>query len=301
MMSKIIKALVSFFKSHYEGISIITFVVVFVAFFVLLVSSVINGLDEKLQVFAMVAILLLSMIAAIYPLIKKSKTLFYEKIIVFICFVILISSVVVFASVSKDQYREPIIQISSASTGGLITLYGVGITIKANRLENERKDIEKAKPNIFPISDQTWEQLPENNKLERDIIIHRDLTKLEKARRTDACYSLAPLYLENSDLSMCTLKGIGINNKQFIVFQFDNVMLKGSTNCFYVDYNFKYDGEIESVQLILGDMYGNTYNCQTYFIIDDSRKRKNRSVSIYGVLKTELLDADECKMFGMHE
>ena len=284
-------------KELMDTFGLIIFSIIFGAMFVVLIISTIRDWSEKWQIFFVYTILVLSIFAAIYPLIKKEKTTVPERIVVTGCFAILIMSVVIFASVAKDNYKEPVIQIAAATTGGLLTLYGVGLTIKSNRLEKERKDIEKAKPNVFPISDQVWDQLPEDSKLERDIIINTDLTDLSKASRTDACYSIAPMYLENSDLSMCTFKGIGINDKHFIVFHFDNVMLKESINCFFVDYSFKFDEEIESIQLVLGDMYGNTYSCYVSFDVDDSRKRKNKPIYILGVQKMKLMDTNKHDVF----
>lgn len=284
-------------KNVKESIAEIIYSGLFLLLFVLLTLSTYFKWDEMYQNIIMSSILLFSFVAAIYPLVKKNKTDWSERIIVIVSFTLLIVAVIVFASVSTGIYREPVIQISASVTGGLLALYGIGLTIKFNRLEKEKDDIEKAKPNVFPISDEVWEQLPNGSKLERSIIIHPSLTKLSKAKRTDACYSIAPIYLENSDLSMCTFKGIGINDEGFIVFGFDNVMLKGSVNCFYIDYSFVFSKEIESVQLVLGDMYKNTYSCYVSFGIDKSRNRKNKPIYIYGIKKIALMDANKYETY----
>ncbi len=249
-------------------------------------------------------LLFFSFTILIRPLLTKEKIDVIETIFIVFCAFLLVSAVITYAY-NPPKENEPdksgVIQILTAVVGGLITLYGVGITIKFNRMAKEEDEIKKAKPNVFPVSEEAWKQLPDSLKLERYIFVRSDLSGFETAKRTDRCFNITPIILENSDLSMCTFKGIKINDDRFIVLQFDSVILKGSVNHFYIDYNFKYNGKIESIQLILGDMYNNTYSCKVSFDIDDSRKRKNKSISIYGVLKTELLDADECKMFGMHE
>lgn len=245
-------------------------------------------------------LLFLSFAVLIRPLLTKEKIDFIETFFIVFCAFLLVSAVVTYAY-NPPKENEPdksgVVQIMSAVVGGLITLYGVGITIKFNRVAKEQDEISKAKPNVFPVSDEVWEQLPDVLKLERSIIVHPNLTNLNKAKRTDACYSIAPIYLENSDLSMCTFKGIGINDKYFIVFNFDNVMLKGSINCFFVDYPFISKEDIKSVQLVLGDMYQNTYSCYVSFDVDNSRKRKNKPIYIYGVKKMAVMDAEKYETF----
>lgn len=246
-------------------------------------------------------LLILSFAVLIRPLLTKEKIDIVEAVFIIIDSFILIAAVVTYAY-NPPKENEPdksgVVQILAAVIGGLITLYGVGLTIKFNRVAKEEDEINKAKPNVFPVSDEVWEQLPEAIKIERNVMIHSSLTNLEKAKRTDVRYSIAPVYLENSDLSMCTFKGIGINDNSFIVFNFDNVVLKGSANCFCINYQFKFDKEIESVQLVLSDMYNNIYSCYVSFMIDDSKKRKNKTIYVYGVLKTELMNADKYEMFS---
>ena len=284
-------------KTLIEKIVPLVFSTSYLALFILLTISAANKWNEISQNSFMFAILALSLVAVVYPLIKRERTNLPEKIIVVTCFTLLIIAIIVFASVSDGKYREPVIEISSAVTGGLLALYGIGITIKFNRLEKEKDEIEKAKPNVFPIGEQTWVQLDEKTKIQRDLFVRKDLSDFEEAKKTDEGYYFAPLLLANSDLSMCTLKGIGINDKKFVVLHYDNILLKGSNCCFFIDYKFKTDEIINSVQLVLGDMLGNTYSCYVSFYIDEKKNRKKKPIYVTSVLETVLMDTSNHPMF----
>lgn len=274
------------------------FMLLFIAAFVLLVVSTSQNWGDAFQSVVMVLILVMSLLATLYPLIKKEKTSIPEMVFVFLCFSLLVASVIVFASLATDKYKDPVTQISAACVGGLLSLYGIGLTIKYNRLEKEKDVIEKAKPNVFPIGEQMWASLDKTSKNIRDIEIRTDLSTLEKAKRGDKCYEFVPIYLANSDLSMCTFKGIVVNDNETIVFQYDNVLLKGNNNCFILDYCFKYIDEIESIQLVLGDMLGNTYGCYVSFDLENKNNRNKTPIYIKGTRKIQPLDA---KMFPVSE
>ena len=269
----------------------------FVASFAFLIVSVRLNWEEAWQISFMIAVLCSSFIIVVYPLFKKEKTSLAELIFVFASFAILIVSVIVFASVSTDKYREPIIQVSAAVVGGLLALYGVGITIKINRLQKEKDDIEKAKPNIFPFGEDFWNHLSDKLKYERHIEVRPDLCNLIEAKKNEAFYKFAPIRLANSDLSMCTFNGIGINDKYFVVFQYNNVILKESNNYLIVDYCFKFNKEIESIQLVLGDMYGNIYSCYASFKLNKIGKGKTTEIDITSVLKTKIMDIEKYPVF----
>ena len=170
-------------KTLIEKIVPLVFSTSYLALFILLTISAANKWNEISQNSFMFAILALSLVAVVYPLIKRERTNLPEKIIVVTCFTLLIIAIIVFASVSDGKYREPVIEISSAVTGGLLALYGIGITIKFNRLEKEKDEIEKAKPNVFPIGEQTWVQLDEKTKIQRDLFVRKDLSDFEEAKK----------------------------------------------------------------------------------------------------------------------
>lgn len=270
-------------KSLFERIAGIAYPLLFLTSFLLLVITINFHLDEAWQYVSAFSILALSIIGAIYPLLKKDRITLSEKLIVCFCFVFLLAEIIVFASLSTGQLREPIIQISAALLGGGLTLYGVGITIKSNRLDREQYEIEKAKPNVFPISEKTWKQLNKDRKIEYDVVVREDLSSLKEPNQKEESYSFAPLCLANSDLSMCTLKGIVINQLGCIVFQFDNVIQKGSNSRFKIDYSFACTDKIESIKLILGDMYGNTYYRDFSFEIENKSPKK-KTIVITGAL-----------------
>lgn len=277
-------------KNHKEDIIETLFGLIFIGLFAFLVSSVANNWSENWQTIFMILILICSLIIVAYPLFKKQKSSIPELMVIGVCVLLLLISVIVFASVATGVYREPIIQISASFTGGLMALYGVGLTIKHNRLAKESDDILKAKPNIFPIGQQTWKSLAGTTKLERNIEIIPGLNNLKLVKGDNNSYSFAPIYLANSDLSMCVLKGIVVNDTKYIVFKYDVVLLKGSANCFKLDYCFELKESIGSVRFVAGDMLGNIYSCLMSFDCIDGKKNKPKQIRILGTLKTNPLD-----------
>ena len=267
------------------------FCAVFLSLFILLLASTKYSWHEFWQISFMISLLICSSIAVAYPLFKKAKITIPELIIVGHCVLLLLISVIIFTSVFTGIYRDPIIQISASFTGGLMTLYGVGLTVKYSRLAKEQEDIKKAKPNIFPIGQQTWKSLIGIMKLERDIELQIDLSNLKIVNKGTNLYSFAPIHLANSDLSMCTFKGIIINEKNYLVFMYDVVLLKGSANCFKLDCYFEYKETIESIQLVLGDMLGNNYSCFVSFDASIKKNNKTTQIHINGVF--EIMPADK--------
>ena len=245
-------------------------------------------------------LLFFSFAVLIRPLLTKDKIDIIETAFIIICSFLLIAAIVTYAY-NPPKEGEPdksgVIQIIAAVVGGLITLYGVGLTIKFNRIAKEEDEVNKAKPNVFPIGEQTWIQLDEKSKIQRDLFVRKDLSNFEEAKKTDKGYFFAPLLLANSDLSMCTLKGIGINDGKFVVLHYDNILLKGSNCCFFIDYKFKTDEIINSVQLVFGDMLGNTYSCYVSFYVDEKKNRKKNPIYITSVLKTVLMDTSNYPVF----
>lgn len=283
--------LTKWWKAKKEAFFVILFCLIFIALFALLIASTNSNWPESWQITFMISILICSSIAVAHPLFKKERVTIPELIVVGICVLLLLIAVIIFASVATGIYRDPIIQISASFTGGLMTLYGVGLTIKYNRLAKEEDDIIKAKPNIFPIGQQTWKSLIGTEKLERDIEPQPELGNLKAIKDGINAYAFAPIYLANSDLSMCTLKGIIINGKYYIVFRYDVVLPRGSANCFKLDYCFELKEEIDSVELVVGDMLENTYTCLVSFALDSAKKKKAKQINIMGTLETKLLDA----------
>ena len=260
---------------------------IFLLLFIFLILGTQRKWNSSIVSWFMLGILALAFVAAIYPFIKKDKTKIEEKIFIGVSIAILVASIIIFASVSEGIYRDPIIQISSSIVGGLIALYGIGVTIKNNRLEKEQDEIKKAKPYIFPTSEKSWKNAQELADSERELEIFTPLTTLIKTKQNTSGYVFAPLVLLNSDLSMCSLKGIVINSNNYLIFHYDSILLKGSSNCFLVNYHFKFNEYIETIELILGDMLGNTYSC---FVSFDIQKIKGKPdiIKVLGTQKIEL-------------
>ena len=273
------------------------FFVIFLALFALLVISVNVPWNEVFHFIFMFLILLMAFVFVLYPLIKKERTNFWEIIFVVFCILLLVAGVIIFDSLAKGTLRDPVIQISAAAIGGLISLYGIGLTIKYNRIHKEEDDIEKAKPNIFPISKQMWDSLDKNMKYVKDIEIRNDLSTVSERTKGNYTYQIVSVFVANSDLSMCTFKGMIVNGNDNIVFQYDNILLKGSNNCFNINYFFKTSDELNNLQLVLGDMLGNVYACCVSFVVEENKKTKTRIINIMSTLKTEILNSDKFNIF----
>ena len=268
----------------------IVFGILFLCSFSIMLLSTNLQWDESLKNGSMFIILLLSILAVFYPLLNKEKTPALEIAIVGICVLLLVIAVITFASVATGNLREPVIQISAAFIGGAITLYGIGLTIKYNRIAKEEDDIKKAKPNFFPISKQIWSSLANDTKLVRDVELIQERCNLDVSRPNEMSYSFSPIYLTNSDQAMCALDGIIINDKYYIVFKYGVVLLKESINCFKIDYSFSSKEEIETVQLVAGDMINNIYTCEVSFEYETSVKKNKKQIAIMGVLNIKKLD-----------
>jgi len=270
----------------------------FLALDIIIAFCGVDKMYTKIQGLAVGLLLVVAIIAVILPLTRKSKMPWWAIAGMLLCLTLLIYAVIVICVVVPERFQTATTSVLGASVGGLFTIYGVGLTIKASRTQKEEDDIEKAKPNVFVVSNEkpnSKDGLTKNN-ICPDINI--SLSTLKPAKDQKDFYSFAPFSLANSDQAMCTIQGVTINNSLAIVFQYDNVLLKGSKNRLTVDYDFDLEEDLQSIELVLGDMLGNLYSCNVSFSTKTSgKKKKKTTISILGVCGLAPIDEKLAKSF----
>ena len=219
------------------------------------------------------------------PLIIKRRLRWHEIIEVVLSGTSTVTFIIIFVCGSPEEYREVLGSISGSLMGGLFTLFGVGLTIKYNRLSKEEDDKQKAKPHVFPIAWDTYKNIYQIE--DRNISIERWVSNLERAKEDEEGYALENIYLANSDLAMCVYEGIIINDH---VLYFDNgvVLLRGSNVCINHNISFKLKEEIISISLILADVLDHHYRAEMEFRLQKSGfKTYIEIISVYKTIDLE--------------
>ena len=109
------------------------------------------------------------------------------------------------------------------------------------------------------------------------------LTETKEANKKDTLYRFKDFSLANSDLAMCSIQGLTINDSKPIVFKYDSVLLRGGS-IQHIDYTFAMEEDPMTIELVLGDMLGNLYSCQASFEIEsDTENEKIKKINILGV------------------
>ena len=223
----------------------------------------------------------------ISPLISKDRITVFgwiEMSVNFVATVILLSAYI--AAIENDNLRNTLIPIAASSIGGLLTLFGVAITIKYNRITNEENYLKKIKPYIFIVSDVTWSSLPKDKKEHTVINVDESKSDIKKAKSNckTNLYNFDYIFIGCSDISMCTFYGIEINNSYLIKFDFEKVILKNSYVLIQIDYPFSFKGKINKINFILEDMLQNQYvSTMRYSIEKNGNANKIKFESIYDI------------------
>ncbi len=268
-------------------------IVIFVVSSILAILSSILNWDNRLTI-AIGSVLLSSTIAVlIRPLLTKEKMDLVENVFVVLCSILLIATFIAYSLAPSDYDKSGVIQILAAVIGGFITLYGVGMTIKYNRLAKIEDEIKMAKPHVFSVGNETIKRLFSEKGKERSVEISDSLSTTVKVKKVAANYAFLSIAIANSDAATCTLKGFVLNDCDMIVLQYDYVMTKGSTNLFTLNYFFKYKEEIKSVDIILGDMLDNIYLAQTSFSTLSIKRTGAKEIVINGIKKIEMSKRDD--------
>ena len=217
----------------------------------------------------------------VQPLVSDKKIRLFEWISVSICFVsfIVIASIYI-ASIPEENFRVALLTLTSSSIGGLLTLFGVGLTVKYARLERKEEELKRLKPNVFPISETTWAGLQQDKKTKVLFEINEEWSEPKKTKSSDkSSYYLESMLIGNSDISLSVLCGILINGK-LIKSKYDTVLLKNSFYLFIIDYRFQLPEEIKTVSLILEDMLHNLYEASMNFEVSPEKKKGSKSMEL---------------------
>lgn len=257
-----------------------------IAFIALFVVALINNIDIMLAI-SSVGLLGVLFVTIVRPLVSNRKIAICEWVEIGFNFVVAISLIIVFASVSNSSIKDAVIQITASVLGGLLTLYGVAITIKYTHIDKMEDEIKKAKPIIFPISDNSWGRLSEDKKNIVFLDVDEEKSNIKRSK-SEKSYHLKWFCLANSDASLCSLYGILINGR-LIKFKYEQVLSKNSYNLIYFDtkrdgYRFLLKEKITEISLLVCDMLENVYSCLLRYEID-----KNKKIAIQAILDTEIL------------
>ena len=271
-------------------ISSIWLVIYLSAFICLLVA-----LPNKFQMMAFISTVVIfscSVFTVFRPLISKDKIKVFDwvEIIVNLPLTILLISAYI-ASIQEDNLRNTLIPIVAATIGGLLTLFGVGITIKYNRLAKQEEYLRQIKPYIFVVSDLTWSSIAKDKKETAQILVNEKMSTFKDSIGEKKTYEIKYLRLGCSDISMCAFSGIVINKHNLIKFDFERILLKNSYVHLHIYHRFEFSEEIQSVELLLEDMLHNPYVAEARFTISEP----NNGVS--SILIESLYDIKESKVF----
>ena len=229
-------------------------------------------------------------LAMINPLLAKYKTGFREIITaVWSSVAFALIAVAYIYYIPNDKMSGIILTLVSSTLGGFLTLLGVGLTIKHSRMVKNEDEIKALKPSIYIIDDSTWKTIPKDKKISTKIGVNDDFTDFKRAVKTEDKYEFLPLLITNSDVSICDVYGVMIND-QLIKFEFERVLLKNTLNRLVIDYQFKTDENIESVDLVLEDTLHNVYLGYTNFNIEQKRNSNIKRIKIKSILDVTIVD-----------
>lgn len=229
-------------------------------------------------------------LAMINPLLAKFKTGLFEIITaVWSSVVFVLIAVAYIYYIPNEKLSEIILTLVSSTLGGFLTLLGVGLTIKHSRMVKKEDEIKALKPSVFIIDDSTWKTIPKDKKISTKIGINDDFTDFKRADKTKMRYELAPLLITNSDVSICDVYGLMVN-EQLIKFEFERVLPKNTLNKLTIDYQFETAENIESVDIVLEDALHNVYLGCTNFEIEQKRNSNVKRIKIKSILDITIVD-----------
>jgi len=238
-------------------------IVYFSLFFVYLISSAVFAIalfnNQTILSYAAGLTMLLVMPGIILcPLLNKEAIPIIDWVMMaffYITFVLFLSFFIF--AIADDNLRIIVTALASSSIGGLLTLTGVGLTVKYTRLHREEEHLERIKPHIFAISDYRWESFSKEKRIIQ--VISLDKESISNTQNKQYSYSFSHIYIANSDLSLSVLRGIYLNDV-FFRFEYEVILTKDSYNEFYFDENiFKIPDKLESLELLCEDIMQNQY------------------------------------------
>ena len=253
------------------------------------IAAAINHWPDFLVVIFVITFILCLIWSVAKPLFSRERLKWFDWLEVAYHFITIV--VLAFFDIVnfKDFFTDSIIQIVCVIGSGFFTLYGVALSIKFNIWNEQDRERARAKPHVFPVSDETWNNIDIKQIKTRKI--EEFYTSLKQNDKRKTYYEIGELHLYNSDVSTCFIKGMFINKEKFLIFKYDEALNKDSYNRFIINHCFE-TNEITSVYLIFGDMLGNTYLSKTFCTIYRNKKRKR--IVLRGLLNTELRNDINC-------
>lgn len=196
----------------------------------------------------------------IEPILKKQRIQVFDwvaMVLNFICFIVLLS---IYITVIPDSdFRNTVLILSSASIGGVLTLMGVGLSIKYTRIYKEDDRLEELKPHLFIISDTRWNTLAKDKQAAAIVPLSKDQEKNNITVNYGYKYKLELIRIANSDLSISVLRGIYFDD-EFVRFKYEMPLTKDSyTTLFFESFIFGTNHRIKNVSLLCEDILQNQY------------------------------------------
>ena len=235
--------------------------IIYALSYILFLVSLFKGWNIGVIITAIV-IFICMLFSIIKPLISKSKIRIMDWIQIIISILGAVILVIAFASASDSKVRDAVIQVSAATIGGLLTLYGVGITIKYNQLERKEDEIKRVRP-LFSYNmmrrepDLTGDIMPKmcfSNTLEADKYLCEVMGEIE-----------------NSSLSTFEIKRIHHDNTWVSVE--GNTVILPNSKCVI---NFRFTDDPRYLFMEVEDILKNKYYYQLKVLFLNTRTSSNK-------------------------
>ena len=176
-------------------------------------------------------------------------------------------SIYLIYKIPNPDFKEIVVSVVAAVYGGLITLVGVGWTIRKSDQDRKEELIQKNRPFIFIVNPKR--EIIKDCK----VVQFDDYCWSEKAFTGAKKYCLNYLLIKNADYSFTCLKGICINN-DLIVMNIAQVFDKGQIYHCICDLQFYYSKEIKKIYLLLEDTFEHYYALEVNFEISNNGRKK---------------------------
>lgn len=226
----------------------------------------------------------------INPLLSKVKMGLLEIITsVWFSIVFALVAVAYMFFIPNDKLSNIVLTVVSSTIGGFLTLMGVGLTIKHAKLEKEEDEIKALRPSVFMIDDSTWKTIPKDKKIATKVGINDEFSDFNRADKTQKRYELSPIFIANSDVSVCDIYGLMINER-LIKLEFERVLPKNSMSKLVFNYQFEYDEKIESIDIILEDVFHNAYLAHANFTIDKKQNSLVSKIKVLSIMDIVIVD-----------
>lgn len=185
--------------------------------------------------------------------------------------------------------RVIVIPVVAAVYGGLITLVGVGWTIRKSDQDRKEELIQKNRPFVFIVNRKRKQT--ENLVKFKFEKLFADTKVFDKGDQ----YFIDYFIVKNPDFSFSALKGLCINN-DIIAMSIAQVFDKGHIYKCQCDLEFNYSGTIDKIYLLLEDMLDNHYalelNCK---FVKTAKEKRIQILSGIELFRAKV-DFNKCKM-----